>query len=233
MIQYAISLITSVILGFAIGLERELTNKQAGLRTHIFVCLGSCVFTLLSIHGFPTFAIGDNVIVTQATGLRDTARIAAQIVTGIGFIGAGTVMKTGSSVHGLTTASTLWIAAAIGMACGTGNFDIAIIGTLLSIVVLICIKWIERNFLEKRKISKKRLKLTLKCEKCNVNNIQNYIMEEFPSLNEIKKVDSDNEHDAKIVAVVRMKDKNPLQTAYKKCESFNGITSIAIQEVDE
>lgn len=233
MINYAICLITSVILGFAIGLERELTNKQAGLRTHIFVCLGSCVFTLLSIHGFPTFAVGDNVIVAQATGLRDTARIAAQIVTGIGFIGAGTVMKTGSSVHGLTTASTLWIAAAIGMACGTGNFDIAIIGALLSIIVLIFIKWIERNFLEKRKISKKRLKLTLKCEKCNVNDVQNYIMEEFPYLNEIKKVDSDKEHDAKIVAVVRIKDKNPLQVAYKKCESFSGINSIAIQEVDE
>ena len=233
MIQYAISLITSVILGFAIGLERELTNKQAGLRTHIFVCLGSCVFTLLSIHGFPTFATEDNVIVAQATGIRDTARIAAQIVTGIGFIGAGTVMKNGASVHGLTTASTLWIAAAIGMACGTGNFDIAIIGTILSIVVLIFIKWVEKNFLAKRKLSKKRLRLTLKCEQCNVNNIQNYIMEEFPYLNEIKKVDSDKEHDTKIVAVISIKDKTPLQTAYKKGEAFQGITSIAIQEIDE
>ncbi|MBR1908763.1 MgtC/SapB family protein [bacterium] len=233
MIQYAISLITSIILGFAIGLERELTNKQAGLRTHIFVCLGSCVFTLLSIYGFPTFASGDNVIISQATGVRDTARIAAQIVTGIGFIGAGTVMKNGSSVHGLTTASTLWIAAAVGMACGTGRFDIAVIASVLSIVVLIFIKWIEKNFLEKRKISKKRLKLTLKCNQCDVNNIQNYIMEEFPYLNEIKKVDSDKEHDAKIVAVISIKDKNPLQTAYKKCEAFNGVTSIAIQEVDE
>ena len=61
MIQYALSLISSVVLGFALGLEREITNKQAGLRTHIFVCLGSCVFTLLSIHGFPTFALDDNV----------------------------------------------------------------------------------------------------------------------------------------------------------------------------
>ena len=116
MIQYTISLMTAIVLGFALGLERELTNKQAGLRTHIFVCLGACVFTLLSIYGFPTFAIGDNVILAQATGIRDTSRVAAQIVTGIGFIGAGTVMKNGASVHGLTTASTLWIAAAIGMA---------------------------------------------------------------------------------------------------------------------
>ena len=91
------------------------------MRTHIFVCLGACVFTLLSIHGFPTFATGDNVIVDQATGVRDTARIAAQIVTGIGFIGAGAVMRNGSSVHGITTAATLWIAAGIGMACGAAT----------------------------------------------------------------------------------------------------------------
>ena len=233
MSQYLISLICSVILGFSLGLERELTNKQAGLRTHIFVCLGACVFTLLSIYGFPTFAIGDNVILAQATGIRDTSRVAAQIVTGIGFIGAGTVMKNGASVHGLTTASTLWIAAAIGMACGAGHFDIAICTTVLSVLVLISIKWIEKNILAKRKVRNKRLKLSLKCEKCNVENIQNYIMKEFPYLNEIKKVDSDKEHDAKIVAVINVRDNKPLQTVYKKCESFNGITSIAIQEADE
>lgn len=233
MSQYLISLICSVILGFSLGLERELTNKQAGLRTHIFVCLGACVFTLLSIYGFPTFAIGDNVILAQATGIRDTSRVAAQIVTGIGFIGAGTVMKNGASVHGLTTASTLWIAAAIGMACGARHFDIAICTTVLSVLVLISIKWIEKNILAKRKVRNKRLKLSLKCEKCNVENIQNYIMKEFPYLNEIKKVDSDKEHDAKIVAVINVKDNNPLQAVYKKCESFNGITSIAIQEADE
>ena len=215
MSQYLISLICSVILGFSLGLERELTNKQAGLRTHIFVCLGACVFTLLSIYGFPTFAIGDNVILEQATGIRDTSRVAAQIVTGIGFIGAGTVMKNGASVHGLTTASTLWIAAAIGMACGAGHFDIAICTTVLSVLVLISIKWIEKNILAKRKVRNKRLKLSLKCEKCNVENIQNYIMKEFPYLNEIKKVDSDKEHDAKIVAVINVKDNNPLQAVYK------------------
>lgn len=233
MIQYAISLFSAVVLGFALGLERELTNKQAGLRTHIFVCLGSCVFTLLSIHGFPTFALDDNVIINQATGVRDTARIAAQIVTGIGFIGAGTVMKNGSSVHGLTTASTLWIAAGIGMACGAGKYDIAIVATILSVLVLICIKWIERNVLSKRKIKNKRLRLSLKCEKCNMTDIQNYIIKEFPNLNEIKNVDSDSENEAKIVAVISVKDNNPVQYLYKEIEKINGIRTISIREADE
>ncbi|MBR1943597.1 MgtC/SapB family protein [bacterium] len=233
MIQYSISLISAVILGFSLGLERELTNKQAGLRTHIFVCLGSCVFTLLSIYGFPTFALGDNVIIDQATGVRDTARLAAQIVTGIGFIGAGTVMKNGSSVHGLTTAATLWIAAGIGMACGAGKYDIAIISTILSVLVLICIKWIERNILSKRKIKNKRLRLSLRCEKCNVNDIQNYIIKEFPNLNEIKNVDLDTENEAKIVAVVNVKDNNPVQYLYKEVENINGVKTISIRESDE
>lgn len=233
MINYTISLISAVILGFMLGLERELTNKQAGLRTHIFVCLGSCVFTLLSIYGFPTFAIGDNVVLDQATGIRDTARIAAQIVTGIGFIGAGTVMKNGSSVHGLTTASTLWIAAGIGMACGAGQYHIAIIATLLSVLVLIWIKWIEQKILSKRKIKNKRLRLSLKCEKCNVNDVQNYIIKEFPNLNEIKKVDYDGENDAKIVAVITVADNNPVQYLYKEVEHIDGLKTVSIRDADD
>ena len=232
MINHAICLIVSAILGFALGIERELTNKQAGLRTHIFVCLGSCVFTLLSIHGFPTFAIGDNYF-SGATGVRDTARIAAQIVTGIGFIGAGTVLRNGSSVHGLTTASTLWIAAGIGMACGAGEFEVAIIATVISVLVLVGIKWFEKNILAKRKRVNKKLRLSLKCEKCNVNDIQNYIINEYPYLNEIKKVDSDIDNDAKIVVVINVKDNNPLQSVYKNIENVNGIKSISIREDDE
>lgn len=232
MINHAICLIVSAILGFALGIERELTNKQAGLRTHIFVCLGSCVFTLLSIHGFPTFAIGDNYF-SGATGIRDTARIAAQIVTGIGFIGAGTVLRNGSSVHGLTTASTLWIAAGIGMACGAGEFEVAIIATVISVLVLVGIKWFEKNILAKRKRVNKKLRLSLKCEKCNVNDIQNYIINEYPYLNEIKKVDSDIDNDAKIVVVINVKDNNPLQSVYKNIENVNGIKSISIREDDE
>ena len=79
-------IISAVVLGFAVGLEREMTNKYAGLRTNILVCLGACVFTLISIYGFPMVSVtGDEY------GTRDTARVAAQVVTGIGFIGGGTV----------------------------------------------------------------------------------------------------------------------------------------------
>ena len=114
-----IRLLMAVLLGFAVGLEREMTNKYAGLRTNILVCVGACVFTILSVYGFPTFANGDNVLIDHATGIRDTSRVAAQVVTGIGFIGGGTVLRHGATIFGITTAATLWMAASIGMACGS------------------------------------------------------------------------------------------------------------------
>ena len=101
-ISLVIRVLSSVLLGFAIGLEREMTNKYAGLRTNILVCLGACLFTIISIYGFPEVSVtGDEL------GTRDTARVAAQVVTGIGFIGGGTVLRHGATVFGLTTAATL------------------------------------------------------------------------------------------------------------------------------
>ena len=106
-----LDILLAMVLGFAIGFERELTNKWAGLRTHMLVCMGSCIFTLLSIHAFPVFAHSPQA---------DPARIAAQVLTGIGFIGGGTVLKHGSAIYGLTTAAALWITASIGMAYNCG-----------------------------------------------------------------------------------------------------------------
>ncbi len=146
-VDFFIRIGAALIFSFCIGLERELTNKYAGLRTHILVALGACIFTLVSIYGFPTFAVGDNVDAAQATGIRDTARVAAQVVTGIGFIGAGTVLRNGPIVLGLTTAATLWIAASIGMACGAGMFDIAFAGSVLAILTLVMVRMFEKKVL--------------------------------------------------------------------------------------
>ena len=100
----------AAVLGGAIGFERELRDREAGLRTHLLVCLGSALFTIVSAYGFREFLTsGDQVI------RADPTRIAAQIVTGIGFLGAGAIIRQGLSVRGLTTAATLWVAAAIGM----------------------------------------------------------------------------------------------------------------------
>jgi putative Mg2+ transporter-C (MgtC) family protein len=122
----------AAVLGGAIGLEREYRRKPAGLRTNILIALGSALFSVLS------FELG------AAAGSPD--RIAAQIVTGIGFLGAGAILRSGESVHGLTTAATIWVNAAIGMAAGLGSYALAVGSAVITLVVLAFLPMIERRF---------------------------------------------------------------------------------------
>ena len=118
-------------LGGAIGLERELRDHEAGFRTHLLVALGACVFTLVSAYAWTDWTFS-----TPSGVVFDPTRIAAQIVTGIGFLGAGAIIVRGISVRGLTTAATLWVVAAIGMAAGTGYYEVAIGAAALVLVSL-------------------------------------------------------------------------------------------------
>ena len=124
-------LIVAAGLGGAIGLERELRDHEAGFRTHLLVSLGACVFTLVSAYAWTdwTFSTPQGVVF-------DPTRIAAQIVTGIGFLGAGAIIVRGISVRGLTTAATLWVVAAIGMAAGTGYYAVGVGAALLVLISL-------------------------------------------------------------------------------------------------
>lgn len=219
----------AVLFGSGIGLERELTNKYAGLRTHILVCLGSCVFTILSIYAFP-LAVDQSH--PQAFG--DPARIAAQILTGIGFIGGGTVLRHGSSIFGLTTAATLWVAASIGMACGVGMLDIALITTVFSILVLVLIRLFERNVLVSSTKYMKRLKIIAICNDENVDEVHNYIIENYSHIHEIFKDRGKKESGlTKIIATVDVNVKKPVQSLYKNLEKLKGLESVSIQEINE
>jgi putative Mg2+ transporter-C (MgtC) family protein len=119
------------LLGGAIGMERELRERQAGLRTHLVVCVGSALFTIVSAYGFREFLVNGGSLVRT-----DPTRIAAQIVSGIGFLGAGAIIRQGLSVRGLTTAASLWLVAAIGMASGAGYYSAALITTGLALLTL-------------------------------------------------------------------------------------------------
>lgn len=123
-------LVLATGLGGLIGLEREVHNRPAGLRTHILVCLGSTLVMLVSMYGLLNFHGGD------ASGRYDAGRIAAQVVSGIGFLGAGTILREGNSVRGLTTAASLWMVAGIGLAVGSGLYVAAVITTVLTIFTL-------------------------------------------------------------------------------------------------
>jgi putative Mg2+ transporter-C (MgtC) family protein len=233
-LDFVIRLVVAVVLGFALGLERELTNKYAGLRTHILVCLGACVFTLMSIYGFPTFALGDNVIIEQATGVRDTARIAAQIVTGIGFIGAGTVLRNGPIVIGLTTAATLWIAASIGMACGAGMYDIAVVSTILSVAVLTLIRVFERQFLPSGSKLVKRYKITVYCNYDDVKKIYDFIISKVDDMKDFtsKKL-IENPNKAKIAVCFELNNKKTIDEIYDWLNNTTDADSVSLQELND
>lgn len=229
-----VRLFFALLMGFALGLERELTNKYAGLRTHILVSLGACVFTILSIYGFPTFADGDNVIINQATGVRDTARIAAQIVTGIGFIGAGTVLRNGPMVFGLTTAATLWITASIGMACGVGMYDVALIATVFSVAVLTLIRIFEKQFLPSSFKKSKRFKITLYTNENDVKNIYDYLtdkVDEMMSFTSKKLIE--NPEKCKITSSFELCNKKDIDVIYEKLTELTSADAVSLQEIND
>ena len=134
----------AAILGGIIGIEREWRGRSAGFRTNILIALGSCLFTILSIEGFP---LGDS-------NARDSARIAAQIVSGVGFLGAGALIQTRHRTKGMTTAATIWLVAAIGMAVGTGAYFLAIFTTLLTAAVLQLLLPVSRLVEHERRVHK-------------------------------------------------------------------------------
>ena len=123
-------LLTAALLGAVLGCEREMRQKSAGLRTNILISVGAALFTLMSQE-------------MAAISGGDPARIAAQIVTGIGFLGAGAIMRTGSGVQGLTTAATVWVNAAVGVAAGGGSYHLAFIATAITIAALLVLQPLE------------------------------------------------------------------------------------------
>ena len=221
-----IRVVSALLLGFAVGLEREMTNKYAGLRTNILVCLGACVFTIISIYGFPAITV-----TSVELGTRDTARVAAQVVTGIGFIGGGTVLRHGATVFGLTTAATLFMSAAIGMACGAGMYDLAIVATIVAIITLVSVRIFEKNVLVSSTKNLCRLKISLKCQNNNADEIYEHIVDKYPYLKEISKKADENL--TKIIVILELNSKKPMQSLYKEFQKFEGIESVSIQEFCE
>ena len=136
-LELFLQLCLATLFGGAIGLERELGGKPAGLRTNILICIGSMLYTKLSI--------------TMAAGTADPTRIAAQIVTGVGFLGAGSILRQGEDVRGLTTAAMIWVVASLGMAVGFGYYAVAVVAGVMVIVTLISIKPLENRFIRNRR----------------------------------------------------------------------------------
>jgi putative Mg2+ transporter-C (MgtC) family protein len=149
-----VRLAVAAALGGAIGLERELDEKAAGLRTHMLVSIGSALFTMVGAYGFHDFLVGGGNVVRA-----DPGRVAAQIVTGIGFLGAGVIFRQGFTVRGLTTAASLWVVAAVGMASGAGFWEGALIAAGVGIVSLRPLEWLKERAIPQRAATRMTIEL--------------------------------------------------------------------------
>lgn len=161
-IELTIRLVLALLLGGLIGLERELGGHSAGFRTHILVCLGSAAIVLLSMYGFAEFSSDPNVRL-------DPARLAAQVISGIGFLGAGTIMRTGITVSGLTTAASLWVVAAIGLTVGAGFYYGSAVLTVLVVVSLFVLNKVEKKFSRAKR--KRDLVLRINKDSASLSNV--------------------------------------------------------------
>ncbi len=139
----------AALLGGIIGVEREVNNRPAGFRTHILVALGSCLIMIISVYGFIDRGVDG------AGG--EPARLAAQVVSGIGFLGAGTILRDGTNVRGLTTAASLWLSGGIGLAVGVGFYGAAIFATLLAIFSLLFLRIFENRYLSSNPFTNMRV----------------------------------------------------------------------------
>lgn len=135
-------LVLSALIGGLIGIEREVNNRPAGLRTHILVTLGSALVMLVSVDGL--------YIISNGAPSSDPYRLAAQVVSGIGFLGAGTIMRTGNNINGLTTAASLWVSAGIGLAIGSGYYLGAIVTGIIVLLTLMSLGFFEKRILRKK-----------------------------------------------------------------------------------
>lgn len=158
-LEVLLQLMLAVLLGGAIGLERELSGKPAGLRTNILICVGATLFTVLSVK--------------MSFGRGDPARVAAQILVGVGFIGAGTILHARGSVTGLTSAATIWVVAAIGMALGAQEYTEALGAALLVMVILMGLGYLE-TFLA-RQASRSHLTIHAKPESVSLEELETLV----------------------------------------------------------
>ena len=156
-----VRIVLSVALGFVLGFERELYKRPAGLRTHILVCVASCLIMLVSMYGFDG---------------GDPARLAAQVVSGIGFLGAGAIIRGDKDIKGITTAATIWMSAMIGLACGNGFYFGAIVVTVCALIILTIFRGFETRMAASSKY-KSKVFMVIKEQEDLMINIRDYLQE--------------------------------------------------------
>jgi len=212
-------MVLSLILGGFIGLEREWHRQSAGLRTHIVICLGSTLLTLLSIYIPQTY--------THFQG-GDPGRITAQVISGIGFLGGGAIFRLGANVRGLTTAASIWVVAGIGMVVGAGMYDAALIGTGLVLFVLFVLVSFEKRLFPGRSL--RNLEVLLNGDRVNTDRIYPVLAEYGIEIKGVDVSQSFEENTVRLKLRVQVPEEIDLNEFYRKIGKVEGMAKITLDE---
>jgi putative Mg2+ transporter-C (MgtC) family protein len=209
----------SFVLSAIIGIEREKNRQPAGLRTHILICLGATIIMIISLY-IPQWSDG--------RFQSDPGRIAAQIVTGIGFLGAGAILKIGLNVKGLTTAANVWVVAAIGMTVGAGLYVAAAIVTGFTLLVLIVLNKIENKFLKNQLF--KVLTIHFKANASRLNKVLEIMENEDITVTNIDVYESEKKKMTIIRLIVKVPGKWDISGMYESIRALDGVVKINLHE---
>ena len=174
-IMMVVRLVLAAILGGIVGIERGSGDRPAGFRTHILVCVGSALFMLVSMYGFDELTPAEALHEGDLGARRDSARIAAQVVSGIGFLGAGTILHEGLTIRGLTTAASLWMVSAIGLAVGSGMFFLSIMATVITMITLVTFHTWEKRFAANSRSDRRFVRITTNNRNDVIADITGYL----------------------------------------------------------
>lgn len=214
----AVRLILSILLGGLVGYERQASNKAAGLRTHVLVCMGSCLIMILSMNVYRT---------VEGLTNADPARLAAQVISGIGFLGAGTIMKEGPLVTGLTTAASIWVVSAIGLAVGFGYYMGAILATLLAFATLTVLYHFEQRLKARSKVT---LVVTMVNDRSKIEELCQILRMMSAELNDIEVDETNHGQELRVTLNVSMRGgKDQMALVRKTFYNMHGVHGLSIQ----
>lgn len=215
-------LVIAAVLGGAVGLEREFHGRAAGFRTHLLVCVGSCLVMILSLHFERVFGHASG----QGPIRIDPARLAYSVMGGIGFLGAGAIIKSGITIRGLTTAASLWCIAAIGMACGFATYTLAIFTAALVLFSLLVLNSIERHV---EGHWYKIIKVTCEDNPDEIEKVARILEAGGVRILDVDFDRSIKEHSVAITYNVRFRDRSMTPKIYRALSSHGGLSSIRVE----
>jgi putative Mg2+ transporter-C (MgtC) family protein len=216
--ELILRLLVSALLGGAIGFERSYRAKEAGIRTHFLVALGSALFMIISQYGF------FDVVRPDGSIRADASRIAAQVVSGIGFIGAGTIIFQKHVIRGLTTAAGLWVTSAIGLTCGSGLYTLALATTVMVLIGLEAHNWVFRRF------GSRNINLTFTAKTTeDVKHILESFKRDGMSIDTYNMREKDNHDGCNVSLEVKIKRSNYEKSIMKIMDELEGVTVESIE----